>query len=253
MHNLSHETPQVDEITVLLDNLKQIKEQNGYSTAIWDDDRLNRAAQGMMEYRKLLEALPTETASKFTENAGIQACFLGTSPVQDFDFQLNDIEVKQIKQALESRGEKFLLVSYQPPSPFRSKNYVLINSVTAIEIMQNNSDLFQGITDPTAFLKTQPKSYLTPALETPVVIHHQRYGVLSGYPRDSVDLWSRSDTGLGPDRFINWSKAFVAGDKKEGFYFVGFNEKDKQWANEAIALRKATKIGEVHTWGAAVL
>lgn len=244
MTDLPHEAPQVDEITALVTHLQQVRQENGYSTSIWSDERLNRAAQGLNEFKKITEVLPPDLARKLVEAPGLQMCFLGIAPVEHFKTKLSEAEVEQINVALALRGEKYFVISYPYPLS-KSRNKALINLEAAETIMKDNGDLFKDVGNPRNFLKTQPKAYLAPAAFISGKIQDQRHGVLAGYPRDNVDTWSRINNGFGKDRFINRPKTFGAGDGKEGFYFEGFNERDKQWANEAIALRKATKISEV--------
>ncbi len=241
MSDYPQETPQVDEATALVSNLQQIRQENGYSTAIWSDERLNRAARGLIEYKKMLENLPQETAAKFIKDPGLQMCFLGVAPVEHFKADLGGDEIKQINSAPALRGEKYFIVSYPLPLS-RSKNHALVNLEAAEAVMAENKDLFKDTGEPRDFLKTQPKRYLASAAFVSVRIQDQRHGVLAGYPRENVDTWSRINSGFSRDRFFNRQKEFSAGDIQQGFAFNGFSETDRTWANEAIALRQATGI-----------
>ena len=147
--------------------------------------RLNRAARGLVEYKKLLESLPEETAAKFAQDPGIQNCFLGIAPEEHFKTKLSEVEIEQINSAMALRGEKYFVVSYKRPLS-KEKNHVLINLEAAQAIMADNQDLFKDVGDPRNFLKTQPKQYLAPAAFISGRTQDQRHGVLAGYPRENV-------------------------------------------------------------------
>lgn len=245
MDNSPPEAPNIDEKNVLVNHLRQVRNENGYSTAVWTDERLNRAAQGFMEYRKIIQKLSPKIASKIINFPGIQMCFLGIVPVEQFKTELTEDEVVQINSALALNGEKYFVLSFPIPLS-RQKNHALINFEAAEAIISENKDLFLNIGDPRKFLKTQPSQYLAPAALFSGKIQDERHGLLSGYPKDCVLTWSRIMNSSIADRFLKKPKAFGVGSFNEGIFFQGFNERNRQWANEAIALRKTTGIAELH-------
>lgn len=230
----------------LLSHLQSIRKEHEYGTEVWSDEKLELAAEGLIEYEKIINMLPEEIANKLDEPS-IQNCFLGSVPVQHFGYkeggEPSDVEVEKINQAFMLRGGKFAIVSYRYG---RQKNAALINIKSATNIIKGNKDIFENVTDPESFLKTRPQEYLAPAVFITRKIHDQRHGVLSGYPRETVDVWASISNGLNINRFTGGPKKIGVGDRKNGgIYYEGFSEKDRIWVNEIIALKAESGISQI--------
>lgn len=228
----------------LFTRLLQIKQENNFTTLIWDDARLERAVRGANEYQQTSRLVNPDLQKKALDNPSIQMCFLGIAPVQHFVAELSLQEVDQINTAFSLRGKKYIAIQYSIPLS-NDKNTVLVNLEAAKAVITENKDIFDGIGDSDNYLKTNIRDYLVSAKLFFTKINEQRHGVLSGFPRDSVDLYSKINNGLGKDRFFNRPNQIEVGNRpQDGFFYIGFSEKDKQWANEAIALKNAIGIGK---------
>lgn len=227
----------------LLSHLQSIRKEREYSTEVWSDENLEIAVFGANEYKKLLDAVPPETSDKFSHDPGIQNCFLGSVPVQLFDSQLSVNEVDQINQAFLLRGQKFVIVSYR--SSWVRYN-VLVNIKSATKTIEKNKDIFDGVTDSFTFLKDHPEKYLISAALIPVKIHDQRHGVLAGYRRETVDIWSSMKSAFNIKSLLGGPKGFSIGDiERDGISYIGYSESDRIWFNEIIALRAESGISQI--------
>jgi len=244
MSDLTGELPQVGKREVEFERLKGARVGSGYSTELWSDERLQVAAQGLVAYEKLIKKLAGGTSKKFLDDPAIQNCFLGISPVQHFMAELSQDEVEQINRSFAVDGDNFFAVSYTPPLA-KHPNTILINIDEAGDIMKKNHDLFRGVSNCSEYLKTKYRDYLVPAAYLPLKIHDQRHGILSGFPRKTVDLWSKVNNGISIARFTNRANEFGVGDSKKGVYFGGFDQSDVVWANEAVALRDSSGIENI--------
>jgi hypothetical protein len=223
-----------------LNRLRRLRSENGYVTPIWNDVRLSRAVHGLSALRQAENLLGPELCKKITDNPGIQMCFLGIVPVEQIRSELSEAEVAELNACLEKIGGGYFAVEFNYAWS-KAKGCLLVNSEAAEDVVRQNPDIFKNCDDVKAYLLKSPKDYLAPAAAFSGKTQDIKHGLLAGYPKKCVVRWSDINNSFGPERFLKSNK-FGVGNRSEGYYFEGFDEEDRRWANEALALRKALLI-----------
>lgn len=113
--------------------------------------------------------------------------FVRTDPL--WGVALNDYEMSLITRALN--GDYFTVIDILKDN--RADSFMLVNNLSAKAVMQNHPDAFDDIA------KADPITYIRKKLVKPLVSgqqppNHLQYGLLSGFPRESVTKYPYFDS-----------------------------------------------------------
>ncbi len=149
--------------------------------------RYDQLITGVEYFMNLMSANKPELAAALFKLDAFRRALYGMDSVAtvqthpSFGVMVNDYELSVLKRALE--GELFSVFDIRKDN--RADTFMVVNKMTAGNIMQRNSDVFDDITaaNPVPYIK---RTVVDPLRSGGEPAATKEYGLLSGFPRESV-------------------------------------------------------------------